>query len=254
MAARLEERWRALVVVGLGLEAPTAALWWGRICARYGEPHRAYHTLQHLHSMFLLHDELCDELHDPMVVALAVFFHDVIYEPTAGDNEEQSAEMFREFAAEVAAEATGGGAARGNDKRGGLSAARAQNVCDMILLTKKHTTAAHLDTGTYGALDEHYMLDFDMAVLGCDWAQYQQYGRKIRAEYRHIPWTLYQRGRPAVLQGFLDTANIFATRPLRKRLEVRARSNLQREIVELLEAVDEVEWMGGATVIDEGRS
>ena len=61
----------------------------------YNEPHRFYHTLNHIEYVLkqlkdaelLKHDELF----------LAAIFHDIIYNPKSNTNEEESARALREF-------------------------------------------------------------------------------------------------------------------------------------------------------------
>lgn len=67
---------------------------------RWSEPHRAYHTTQHLQEAL---DLLCTWCgggtrcirHWPPALALALFFHDAIYDPQRADNEEASAQLAR---------------------------------------------------------------------------------------------------------------------------------------------------------------
>ena len=66
-----------------------------RLLARYAEPHRRYHSQQHLHEC-LVH--LRPALHlteHPGEVEIALWFHDAIYELKAQDNEAQSAQWQR---------------------------------------------------------------------------------------------------------------------------------------------------------------
>lgn len=60
----------------------------------YREPHRFYHTLEHL-------DDVWQQLEnrgysDNDVLLLATIFHDIIYDPRSGTNEEDSARYFNE--------------------------------------------------------------------------------------------------------------------------------------------------------------
>lgn len=245
-ALALERRWLSLAE-RLGVDDELAAQWWGTLFARYSEDHRAYHTHAHLDSMFQLFDEFESELQDGDAVSLAVFFHDIVYDPTRGDNEERSADIFQQFASESlgivkedAGQASGGVCT--------LTEARAQAVHGMIILTKNHATEAHQIPGQVGAGDEHFLLDFDMAVLGWERQEYRRYGREVRREYQHIPWAAYKEGRPRVLKGFLDQASIFATQPLRQRLEAQARHNLRLEIQELQGSESEDVWVGDRSV------
>ncbi len=51
---------------------------WNRIREKYSEPHRFYHTLTHIDSMLNHLDRIKP---DGVELALAVWFHDVIYDP-----------------------------------------------------------------------------------------------------------------------------------------------------------------------------
>jgi hypothetical protein len=64
-----------------------------RLRACYAEPHRAYHTFEHVRSCLELLDAVKRELENPRLMELALWYHDVIYDPRADDNEEQSALM-----------------------------------------------------------------------------------------------------------------------------------------------------------------
>lgn len=63
------------------------------LLTNYSEPHRFYHNLDHISSM-------CEEANRRGVLTdellLSIFFHDIIYDPKATDNEEKSAELYRD--------------------------------------------------------------------------------------------------------------------------------------------------------------
>ena len=64
----------------------------------YRESQRFYHTLAHIEHCFGMFDQ-CESLLDhPEAVELAIWFHDVIYEPGACDNEARSAELYQQLA------------------------------------------------------------------------------------------------------------------------------------------------------------
>ena len=60
---------------------------WQDIAARYNEPQRAYHTLRHIQQLFEQFDQIKDKLYEPHIIALALYYHDVIYDPKRSDNE-----------------------------------------------------------------------------------------------------------------------------------------------------------------------
>ena len=57
------------------------------LVARYREPHRRYHTLQHLEECFARFDELRALAEHPRDVELAIWFHDAIYDTRRSDND-----------------------------------------------------------------------------------------------------------------------------------------------------------------------
>ena len=59
------------------------------LLARYSEPHRRYHTLQHLAECFAAFDEIADLAQHPADVELALWFHDAIYDTRRSDNEQR---------------------------------------------------------------------------------------------------------------------------------------------------------------------
>jgi predicted metal-dependent HD superfamily phosphohydrolase len=89
-------RWCA-TWTGLGVTAPDENLF-GEVIASYREPHRHYHTTQHLDECFAWLDgarRLADHLHE---VELALWFHDAVYHVRMQDNEERSASWLQSAA------------------------------------------------------------------------------------------------------------------------------------------------------------
>src|SRR5262245_45747395 len=61
------------------------------LLARWSEPHRYYHTANHLRVVLAVVHEHSSRAEDPMAVRLAAWYHDAIYDPHRVDNEEASA-------------------------------------------------------------------------------------------------------------------------------------------------------------------
>ncbi|XP_070563765.1 uncharacterized protein [Ptychodera flava] len=220
---KLEERWGKLV------PNPSASTWWQKLKSKYSEHGRYYHSLYHLQDMFHHFDQEKDKIKSQESVQLAIFFHDMVYDPKAGDNEEQSADMFLEFAKTHMS---------GKEDT-------VKNVKEYILITKTHLTEAHQDEKIFGTDDLHYFLDMDMAVLGWPQNEYQCYSKGIRQEYIHIPEEKYRVGRAAVLKSFLERKNIYATKEFREKFEKRARSNVEQEIRNLEDPKFNIEGLPG---------
>ena len=83
-------RWRAAwpSVAAAGVDAIFHDL-----TARYAEPQRAYHTMEHVTECLSHFDTARHLLARPDEVELALWFHDAVYDPRRGDNEEQSARL-----------------------------------------------------------------------------------------------------------------------------------------------------------------
>ncbi|KAL4235559.1 hypothetical protein ACF0H5_003955 [Mactra antiquata] len=214
----LKERWNN-VCRKLKIPANLVDEYWMTIQTKYSESHRYYHTLKHLEDMFIHYDDIYDQLQSPVLVALAIFFHDIIYEPKRPDNEEVSAELFKKFAEIFDAET--------------LDKYSPQTVYDWIIATKKHETEVHRSPDVFGTDDIHYFLDMDMSILGVNEDDYKVYADRIRQEYIHIPEDIFKHRRAQVLRSFLQIQNIYATEIFRTKHEQRARSNIEAEITRL---------------------
>ncbi|WP_067848311.1 metal-dependent phosphohydrolase [Nocardia lijiangensis] len=200
----LLERWMTLA--GRAAEPVGADL-----VHRYSEPHRRYHTVEHLAAMLRVIDELIDQADDAAAVRYAAFFHDAVYAVDRADNEERSAEL-----AEAALEKLG------------APTELVREVGRLVRLTKTHDPAREDRNG--GVL-----CDADLAVLAADEPGYAAYAAAVRAEYIHVPDELYRAGRTAVLEGLARQPRLFHTEIARERYESAARANLQRELATLAE-------------------
>lgn len=202
----LVERWSALWAA-LQLEMPEDARA-DRMLARYAEPHRAYHTVQHLEECLGWLDEARDAAGDRANVELALWYHDAVYQPRRDDNEQASASL-----------------ARLHLGQGGAPAPLVDEVCALIRWTE-HTTEPPPG-------DPALIVDIDLAVLGAPPPRYAEYERQVRQEYEWVPLPVFRRQRAALLESFLARNLIFSTPYLHERLEHQARINLSAAIRKL---------------------
>lgn len=212
----LQQRWKDLCTF-FNVKQEIVDEYWDMIESKYTEKHRRYHTLSHLSDMFKHFDDVRDQLSQAQLVGMAIFFHDVVYDPKKTDNEERSAEIFLEFAKNITSKEI--------DRGADISI-----VFDWIIDTKRHETEVHRTPETFGRDDLHFFLDMDMAILGSPDADYTKYADDIRIEYQHIPEPLFRERRAAVLRSFLGVPNIYATERFRTRFENQARQNIRAEI------------------------
>jgi predicted metal-dependent HD superfamily phosphohydrolase len=206
------DHWNVLIH-RLGVPPVAAERPLSRLVQAYSEPHRAYHNLEHIeHVLKTIHDFRQDGT-DLNALELAAWFHDAVYDPRAGDNEERSADMARECMASMK-----------------LTAELAERVQALILMTKTHRAPPD-------DVDAFLLLDADLAILGSDAALYQRYAAAIRREYAWVPEEAYRPGRAEVLARFLQREWIYGLPLIRAALEATARANLAAEIGRLNSAV-----------------
>lgn len=199
-------RWQS-VWRGLGASTASEELY-QRLVACYSEPHRSYHTVQHLEEC-LRHLEGVSALADHAdEVELALWFHDAIYDTTRKDNEKRSAEWARESVV-----------------AGGVSREKADRIYELILATTHNAVPA----GT----DAEVLVDIDLGILGADAARFDDYEVQVREEYAWVPESLYRAARRKVLEGFLSREWIYSTPPFRSKHEARARENIARSLARL---------------------
>ena len=152
-------------------------------------------------------------LRDEAGVALAIFFHDVVYDPRRADNERESVRVFEEFAASV-----------------GLAKRMARKVVGFIERTVTHTLPGGEGEGEG---DLELFLDFDLEVLARPNEEYEVYARQIREEYGYYEEDEYRKGRVGVLRGFLERERLYLSEKFYVEKEEAARRNLRAEIERL---------------------
>jgi predicted metal-dependent HD superfamily phosphohydrolase len=198
---RWQSTWR-----GLGLPPPDRL--YEEVCRRYGESHRAYHTLRHLGECFAHFDGARHLAFHAAEVELALWFHDAIYDPRAGDSEEQSAA----WAGRTLADA-------------GAAPDQIARVSDLILATR------HASSDASG--DQAVLLDTDLSILGAPPARFLEYEAQVRKEYAWVPEEGFRNARAGILARFLARPRIYATDHFARLLESQARANLRNSIERL---------------------
>jgi len=200
--ANWQAAWRAL-----GVAAADEALR-AEIERRYAEPQRHYHTLQHLGECLAWFEREKAQAERPAEVALALWFHDAVYDVHAHDNEAKSADWARDamHAAGAAPEA-------------------AARVHALVMATRHDAVPV--------GRDAELLIDIDLSILGAEPARFDEYERQVHAEYGFVPPEVRRPRRREILQRFLARPAIYATPRMHALLENRARANLARSIAAL---------------------
>jgi len=173
---------------------------YAELIARYCEPHRRYHTVQHLEECFLKLNDVRSLAPRPEEIESALWFHDAIYDTRRHDNEERSAQWARTC----------------------LGGAAGERVHDLVLTTKHESTPDDADA--------RLLIDVDLSILAAPEERFDEYEVQIREEYGWVPEFIYRRERRRILAGFLSRERIFSTAAFNER---QARANLVRAIAKL---------------------
>jgi predicted metal-dependent HD superfamily phosphohydrolase len=196
--------WRELGVAN----SPALARLHDDVLRRYSEPHRHYHTHQHLVECFEKVHEIIALAEHPAEVKIGLWFHDVIYDTHRHDNEERSAAWARNAARDL-----------------GAGVESAQRIYDLIVFTRHAVEPA--------GIDSQVLVDADLSILGAQPARFQQYEAQVRSEYGWVPDATFRSVRAQILKQFLDRPHVFCTALFRDRYEAQARRNLHQSLLDL---------------------
>jgi len=109
-----------------------------RLC--YAESHRAYHTFEHIQACLHQLDKVSSSLENVFNIEMALWFHDVIYNPHSASNEQDSAEYAKQALQKI-----------------GLPQQTIQDIAYLIRLTQHPANPQ--------TFDEQILLDIDLAIL-----------------------------------------------------------------------------------------
>ncbi|WP_114905714.1 hypothetical protein [Ornithinimicrobium murale] len=192
------------------------------LLARWSEPQRRYHTVQHLAEVIAAIEELATAGEVDTVGArlarVAGWYHDAVYDARAegGSNEHRSAALARDHLNSL-------GVARGN----------VDVVDSLVLMTLDHDADG---AGSVLASRRHTVSvvhDADLWILSAPAERYAEYAAQVRAEYAHVPDDLFVQGRSSILAEFAQREQLYRTTHARTTWQARARRNLAAELTAL---------------------
>jgi predicted metal-dependent HD superfamily phosphohydrolase len=183
----------------------TLAMNHDELVAAYTAAGRHYHNLKHIEdclgALATVNDLSATERE---ILTEAIWWHDVVYDPTKADNEELSARLAEQHV------------------RPDIS----HEVGRLIRLTKTHQVEP---ADRLGAI----LISIDLSILGAEPSRYDAYAVAIRREYAHVADSDYRVGRVRVLQQFAARPFIFPDAGFAEAYDRQARENLARELASL---------------------
>jgi predicted metal-dependent HD superfamily phosphohydrolase len=200
------DRWRALWR-RIGVQTPDEALLLD-LTRRYAEPHRRYHTMQHLDECFAHFDSVRHTAAHPDEIELALWFHDAVYDVKRHDNEQQSADWAQSVL-----------------RAAGVSGTTGDRVYALIMATRHRVQPQ--------TLDEQILVDVDLSILGAESMRFDEYERQVRAEYDWVADDVFRQKRALILREFLARDSVYSTAHFIENLEERARRNLEQSLTRL---------------------
>lgn len=147
----------------------------------YNEPHRFYHTIEHIQDVLINLNNTGMLKHDELF--LTAIFHDIVYHPKSRTNEEDSVEFFLKEAAESS-----------------LTSEQKEHIKQLILDTKTHKPTVSLSEEFIAA---------DLAIFNASFSKLLKYETQIFKEFQSVDFKEYKPKRIEVLkkynqQGKLD--------------------------------------------------
>jgi predicted metal-dependent HD superfamily phosphohydrolase len=201
----MQSMWHGLMN-SLAVEEDVSAELFADLVAHYDGDSRHYHNLEHIHNVLAAIRRMQSQAQNLAAIRLAAWYHDVIYEIDATDNELRSAEY-----------------AKNALRKTLIDDEMLEVVADMI-------RATDITRDPPDHTDFRILLDADLATLASDYDYYDKNAKAIRKEFAEVPDDEYQVSRREILNRFLERKRIFLTKKMFETSEAKARRNIRREI------------------------
>ncbi|KAL9646413.1 hypothetical protein ABK040_006412 [Willaertia magna] len=204
--------------------------WWKIILENYNSEKRYYHNLVHLQYFINQLKEIKNiniSKRENIIFKFSIFFHDLIYDVSRKDNEEQSALMFKNKFIE--------------ETKPNMNVEDIERVVFFIQCTANHLSHQQVDD-----LLLFYFLDLDLSILGVSGqvdssennnftsSKYFNYVKQIRKEYSNFNNEQFKQGRSNFLLKMLptqsSTTQLFYTDEMKKKFEQQAIENMRKEL------------------------
>lgn len=174
--------------------------------SKYGEPHRAYHTLAHIRHCLEEFRRVRETLNNPNAIELALWFHDIVCVPLRQDNEERSVKLAEEVL-----------------WSSGISDKLIEQVGPLIMATKHNFPLSPKDP------DAIMMADIDLSPLGVPANHFDDNSRRIRRELKMGDNKKSFEAQARFLLKLLERKQgIYRSDFFHEKYSVQARNNIER--------------------------
>ena len=200
------ENWTSMWTA-LGCKKDMSAVYEG-VVEEYSKPHRFYHTLQHIEDCLGELEGTSDITLSQDIIALAIWYHDLVYNTQREDNEQHSAIRAMEMV-----------------KYASLPSGVGEGAAMLIIATR------HLEIPDFPEVQ--LICDIDLAILGQSDQRFDEYERQIRREYDWVPEDEFISSRGEILRSFLNRSTIYSTQFFRAKYEEQARRNIAGSLAQM---------------------
>lgn len=186
-----------------------------RLVMAYAEPHRAYHTLTHIQGCFDIFHPVQQQVDNADALALAIWFHDAIYDIDADDNEQRSADWFLQETENLFPE----------------------NLRKQV---NRHIMATMHCGKDIADLDSQIMIDIDLFSFAKPWTEFMIDSENVRAEKSDIPDHEFYPRQCGFQQILLNRPRFFQSDYFYRYFEDQARQNLSRFIAMIEQKLSDI--------------
>ncbi len=174
---------------------------------RYDEPHRYYHTADHIVYCLSSYDRATGTMGQNDVVEMALWFHDAILEIGSAENEQLSADWFVELAGSY------------------LPRELVTEVSQAILATRYQEVTREVDA--------QFVMDVDLSGFGQSWKAFFADTCLLRQEASHLDDARFRAGQELFLERLLSWPGVFHTQYFQDQYETNAQENIHQLLEKL---------------------
>ncbi|MFT5218287.1 MAG: putative metal-dependent HD superfamily phosphohydrolase [Planctomycetota bacterium] len=198
--ARFLKLWERNLIAGAANHADRV---YQQLINAYNEPQRVYHNLQHINHCLTTFDKVRHLPQSTDSIELAIWFHDVVYQPGSSDNEQLSAKLY-------------------------CTAADGQHKPEMVKRVNRLIMATLHNAEDIEDPDCKLMVDIDLSSFALPWEEFLDDSKNLRRESGIVSDQDYYQKQYQFQQGLLTKEHFFLTDYFIEHGEKNAHRNLQK--------------------------